>query len=747
MKLFDSQNNAVISHNMGVGEFTIKQSRKSFQLLSSGLYSNKIRAIIRELYCNALDSHVAAGCPDVPVEIHLPTQLEPWFSVKDYGTGLDDIDIAGKLEHVVVFDSNGNPVLDTDGKPTKKTVQRGGIYNTYFESTKTQSNSFIGALGLGSKSPFSYTDNFTVTAVKDGTIRIYAAFINDTGVPSVSLMFQGPTEEANGVEVKFSVTDASDFRKFAAEATEVLSWTKTLPTLTGEQISIELFRTSCPEAAPGIYNRLSGYSRPSVALMGNIAYPISDAPNTVENFGDLVFYLNIGLIFEFDIGELDFSASRESLSYIPQTLTAIKSKLQKFHDFLTKQVDDILSPIDNIWQKSNALDELNRKYYYRLAISNWAASTGNTWATGYGLSFWVTRSQLDSSGIAVLGKYSPAKYSSGRLKYSRKLVKGNLIFTQHSANDDAFSVNTSGKVAFVIDDVAKGVVTRATEWNSKNPEYSVIYIITSKDRVKSNHGFDSKHLTEFTEIFQAPLTVIKASSIPVPARTQPSVRTVIKNSWSGIKICKVTIGDYYYRGSDALVSWVQPDDSLDLYTGTRYYVELSGSKPVNSSLGRELGLMQRSALKGFPVEVFGVQKNAMDKIKRLPNWIPLESAVNQKLSAIPPDVLEAYAVAYHLEHHAGVYARLMKNLDTKISSKSELRKTLGAISDMSLSSVKYTVEYLRSHRDGFSTLLKTAETRIDNLYKTYPLLETVCQKDADLVAHYVNLVDASAKSA
>ena len=81
------------------------------------------------------------GQQDTPFEVHLPTILEPYFSVRDYGTGLTDQEIES-------------------------------IYTTYFESTKTNSNEYIGALGLGSKSPFSYTDNFTVTSVKNGSKSI-----------------------------------------------------------------------------------------------------------------------------------------------------------------------------------------------------------------------------------------------------------------------------------------------------------------------------------------------------------------------------------------------------------------------------------------------------------------------------------------------------------------------------------------------------------------------------------------------
>ena len=62
MKLHSAVQNEAILSNVGeVGEFRIRNSAKAFNILSSGLYANKIRAIIRELSCNAVDSHVAAG--------------------------------------------------------------------------------------------------------------------------------------------------------------------------------------------------------------------------------------------------------------------------------------------------------------------------------------------------------------------------------------------------------------------------------------------------------------------------------------------------------------------------------------------------------------------------------------------------------------------------------------------------------------------------------------------------------------
>jgi len=111
------------SNSNSVGTFRIKESAKAFSILSSSLYQNPIRSIIRELGCNARDAHVAAKNPE-PWVLSLPTALSPEFAVKDNGTG---------LSHDEVMQ----------------------IYTTYFESTKTNSNDFVGALGLGSKSPFS----------------------------------------------------------------------------------------------------------------------------------------------------------------------------------------------------------------------------------------------------------------------------------------------------------------------------------------------------------------------------------------------------------------------------------------------------------------------------------------------------------------------------------------------------------------------------------------------------------------
>lgn len=119
MKLNTAPSNPVeMSGVCSTKQFTIQATAKSFQILSDGLYSNKIRAIIRELSTNAYDSHVAAGKAQVPFTVNIPNVLAPWFSVRDYGVGLSHDEVLS-------------------------------IYTSYFTSTKSDSDDFVGALGLG----------------------------------------------------------------------------------------------------------------------------------------------------------------------------------------------------------------------------------------------------------------------------------------------------------------------------------------------------------------------------------------------------------------------------------------------------------------------------------------------------------------------------------------------------------------------------------------------------------------------
>ena len=133
---------AVVAENILMGDlvekkFGIIENEKMYRILSSKIYTNKIAAPIRELCCNAYDAHVEAGKKDVPFRVHVPTFDESYFEVQDFGPGLN----ANEIEN---------------------------LYTSYGYSSKENSNNMIGCLGLGSKSPFAYTESFSILSRKEG---------------------------------------------------------------------------------------------------------------------------------------------------------------------------------------------------------------------------------------------------------------------------------------------------------------------------------------------------------------------------------------------------------------------------------------------------------------------------------------------------------------------------------------------------------------------------------------------------
>ena len=189
--------NGTITKSNAVGtttDFKIKTSATAFKILSEGLYSNKIGSMIRELICNAYDAHCAAGTKDIPIDVELPMVTNPLFRIRDYGTGLSEADMQT-------------------------------IYTTYFESTKSGDNKYIGGFGLGSKTPLCYnTEQFFVTSYFNRMKYVYNVSIGESGAPVLTKWDECMTDEPNGLELLISV-DINDVERFKTEFYKFLIWT------------------------------------------------------------------------------------------------------------------------------------------------------------------------------------------------------------------------------------------------------------------------------------------------------------------------------------------------------------------------------------------------------------------------------------------------------------------------------------------------------------------------------------------
>ena len=171
-------------------QFKISPSKEMYKMVTSHIYTRKERAIIRELCCNAYDAQIKAGTTHIPMELTIRKDL---FWLKDYGTGLSPEEIEG-------------------------------MYTTFFDSNKTYDNTQNGAFGIGSKSPFAYTDTFEISSRYNGKIYHYIA--DFTGEKPTIINMTDPdatTDEENGVDISFKIKKGEDFYYFIDEIKYAIS--------------------------------------------------------------------------------------------------------------------------------------------------------------------------------------------------------------------------------------------------------------------------------------------------------------------------------------------------------------------------------------------------------------------------------------------------------------------------------------------------------------------------------------------
>lgn len=400
------------SGKMRTAGFNMKASAKGFRIISTTLYSDPILAIVRELICNGWDAHIDARNFETNLEIHLPSELEPWFAVKDFGVGMSDDTIFG-------------------------------VYTTVFDSTKDQSNDAIGAMGLGSKTPFSYNDgqSFTVTSVHNGLKAVYSAYL-DQGEPAITCMVEPyPTDEPNGVEVKVPVVD-TDFAKFRQAALKVVPYF-TAPAI---NCNVDIPRRE--------FVQMDGYfieenSNGIYAIMGNVCYPISSGK--VTGYSDLTRMTNRAIYINFEIGELDIQASRESLHYDNETIEVINKRIAILKD-------EMLTDAQN-WLDEQEFPSIREAYIgIDKQYSNYVRGLVNY--NGRDFREWAIE-QLEDKNITIKSRFVKLIHSHGEVKRRTNFSR---ISDIHSTTTDLRKY----PMVIIEDDLKTGGVAIARNWTTKH---------------------------------------------------------------------------------------------------------------------------------------------------------------------------------------------------------------------------------------------------------------------------------------
>ena len=300
--------------------FQLTNSAKIIDIVINKMYTNKPGAVIRELGANAWDAHCEKGNPEIPFEIALPTWLDKTFSIRDYGCGIPH----EKFEN---------------------------IYTNIGGSTKDDNDDFIGGFGLGSKTPFTMVDSFTVENWRDGKKSTWLCF-KSAGNPQVTKLSEESSTEPSGLKVSFTFED-DEVAEFTKQVTKQLRYFPTKPIVTGGEGVAEWAELPDGwETQDYFYTKEKSWNRTHYVVMGNVAYELNT--NELDYSHHSLFSKSLTL--KTPIGTVDIPPSRENLEYTAKTKKYLNSALAK----IRKQYND-----DFVKEINACTDwlELRKKFY------------------------------------------------------------------------------------------------------------------------------------------------------------------------------------------------------------------------------------------------------------------------------------------------------------------------------------------------------------------------------------------------
>jgi hypothetical protein len=600
--------------------FNIKATRKAFQILSSGLYSDKVRAILRELGTNAADAHIMAGKRELPFAVHLPNKMEPHYSITDYGTGLSDEAMRGYYK-----DENGNK-YSVDDVPEDVPVERvEGIYTTYFDSDKTETNEATGCLGLGSKSPFSYTDSFTVESRYNGMKNVYTAFINEDGMPDISRLASVPSDEPNGLTVQFPVK-SGDFYEFQSKAEETYQWFKVRPKITGAHVTFEDREYLRKTDKYGVYQ---SKTHSSYVVMGNIAYPLSVAGlglGYADDDNRLRKIIEWGVEIYVNIGDVDMAASREALSYDKPTVKYLRETLWDAMNDLEAEITKEIASQPTLWQARRTLHRIRQSF------------------TGFDL-----RAEYNGARINDYVNVGKRKEQVGAVEVEipqavveRMKIKSWNTTRLVVGKDRAEKIFADGTVVFLAD--AKGSIAAVRRYLAGKSNGTLVYLIHSADA-------DWLKSTGLDEI------VVKTSSLPKPPRAVGE-----RGKASRAKVFRfVPSGNADNGSTSASRYWMPAEIDLDEEDGI--FVEIlyfnwrnTDGEQTHHPHNLKNPLSMLEGVLGKDVPIYGVRPSDRELFDNAEGeWLTLKDAIKQQAEAQEAKFADAYAKREQLRNVASGY--------------------------------------------------------------------------------------------
>jgi hypothetical protein len=564
--------------------FSITATGKAFRILSDGLYSDKITAVIRELSCNAYDSHIAAGKSTVPFVVTLPSLNDPYFSVEDFGIGLSDADVYQ-------------------------------IYTCYFASTKAGDNMQVGQLGLGSKSPFSIVNEFFVESKHNGEYRKYKMYFDANDIPRIEVIAQNTTPDSNGVKVSFKVS-IDDMNYFDAKAKVVFKYFAVTPKVYRDGVSIDIQNEISQMKHSGWFMRPIkpyGHDNRPYAIMGNVAYPLDR--DSIKGLTYLeVNLLQLPLVVQFQIGDFEISASRESIGYDDRSCENIHNRIAQVNDELYQELADTIATAKTEW---------DARQIYGTLFDN---------GSNYNLNRAMSKRVFKWNGIEIKSKtitlnleeFYPHNAAATAVRSARNVKSGpdNITIHRVAKREYASYVQQCDKThGIIFDDLPRNGSARVKHFllpKAKEPTFEV----TIFDRPTDGKGWSNLRARLGNP------AIIFTSKLPVP----PTKERVEKKTED---MMQYTYGSYKsYGNKKAEWSTTQYDaDEGGFYVD---HAERCPIKPVTNTpidldkvmkYGVEMGYIRSNT------QVYAAKGYLRQRIHKLKHWVNIVDFLGEKLAA------------------------------------------------------------------------------------------------------------------
>jgi hypothetical protein len=466
--------------------------------------------------------------------------------------------------------------------------------------------------------------------------------------------------------------------------------------------------------------------------------------------------LNHSLEMHFDIGELDFQASREGLSYIPQTIDAIKRKLEAVNAQLAIHIANEANAITNSWERALYLVGKSNDSLWSAAVVKYIVDTKNPFfdqnisGRGYirAKDFVLRTADLvQRYNIHVRG-FSKHHYYDTTSNLSSTTVKEKALKADGTQGyESAWEFGVSSQARFIINDTNVGCVERA-KYHVKNDktvrETRWYYVLEPavKGQPMNTKAF-------FRALCNPPQAqIMLASSLDEKPRKDSTGAGIAKN----VTIMRLEErgSGGYYRSQDYVWRECGKADSFD-DKATYYYIPLSGfnidCKRINDHFSSKslMEALSESGIKGLNnITVYGVRKGDIEAIKLKSNWVELDTKIADTIVKLTAAEIKSIAMGCvdkntYLRYNERIVKAIGNQTSPYVVAANNVKNADKA------SCHRHSVDRLFKAYDYVIDLDTIANAIVEEhrlIHARYPLLNNISgyAEDAD-VAEYINLID------